>query len=162
MCRELILISARLSNIIAARVNDFDSAPAVMILSRHSGLKVRLSSPVIPRTGKKIPPTLWAEGFEFDDFRRAVDRFDDPRMLDGLAFEAAGRAVVVVRIKLAALPFGHAAAELLSDPFSDVVAELFDRPKAGRLQINVSAVNPFGHQFLGEPIYQSVEPNRIL
>jgi len=61
MCRELILISARLCRTMAARVNDFVSAAAVIILSRDNGLKVRLSRPLISRTGKKIPPTFGAE-----------------------------------------------------------------------------------------------------
>jgi hypothetical protein len=146
----------------APRVYDFDSAAAVIILSRHSGLKVRLSRPVTPRTGKKIPPTFGAEGLEFDDLCRTVDRLDGASMFDSLAFEATRRTVIVVRIKFAALLSGHLPTELLSNSSSDIVTELFDLSKAGRLQIDVPAVDSLGDQFLCEPIDQSIKRGRIL
>jgi len=109
------------------------------------------------RTGKKIPPTLWAEGFQFNDFRRTIDCFDGARMFDGLAFEATHRTIIVVRIQFAALLSGELLPQLLSHSLTNIVAELFDRAKAGGLQINVSAADPFSDEFLGKSIDHCVE-----
>jgi hypothetical protein len=81
-------------------------------------------------------------------------------MFDGLAFEAARRTVIVVRIQLSTLLVGELPPELLSDPSSDVVAELFDFAKADGLQIDIPVAHPLPREFLGESLDQTIDSER--